>query len=66
MKKKAIKLSTVILYGMAAAIWILVCALDIAHGTQGFWSVLRILCAIIWSAAFIKVLYKYRKSNHEQ
>ena len=58
----------VILYGLCAVIWTIRGMLDIVFKTysdSGFWFVMNILCAVLWIAAFIVSLKRYRSNKDE-
>jgi uncharacterized membrane protein len=62
------KLVTVILCGLAAAIWTVRAILGVVYQEYSdsvFWFVLNVLCAVIWIAAFIKWLIIYRSNTKE-
>ena len=62
------KLVTVILYGLCAVIWTVRTILGVVYkeyGDSATLFVLNILCAVIWIAAFIKWLIKYRSNKNE-
>ena len=62
------KLVTVILFGVAAAIWTVRVILGVGYKEYSdsvFWFVLNVLCAVIWIAAFIKWLKVYRSDTSE-
>ncbi len=62
------KLVTVILCGLAAAIWTVRAILGVVYQEYSdsvFWFVLNELCAVIWIAVFIKWLIIYRSNTKE-
>ena len=62
------KLVTVILCGLAAAIWTVRAILGVVYQEYSdsvFWFVLNVLCAVIWIAVFIKWLIIYRSNTKE-
>ena len=72
-RKKPVSLSTLVIYGSCAVIWIANAVLDFALGlpegavwglSGKFWWGLRIAVAVLWTVSFFVMLYKYRK-NHE-
>ncbi len=66
--KKSSRL-TVILFGICAVIWTIRAILDVVYRTYSdtvFWFILNILCAIIWIAAFVINLKRYRSNKGEQ
>ena len=59
---------TVILFGMCAVIWTIRAILDVAYQTYNdsvFWFVLNVLCAVIWIAAFVVNLKRYRVNQED-
>lgn len=59
-------MTTVIIYALCAAVWSIRAVLEVVYQTYKdsiFWFVLNILCAVIWIAAFIKSLMKYRSGK---
>lgn len=66
MEKKRVSLVAVVLYGVAAVIWIIRTILDIAYGTfeaSMVLFVLNILCTGTWVAAFFVTLHRYRSND---
>ena len=64
--KKSSKLA-VTMYGACAVIWTIRAILEVIYQTYNasmFWFVLNILCAVMWIAAFVVNLKRYR-SNKE-
>ena len=62
------KLVTVVLCGLAAAIWTVRAILGVVYQEYSdsvFWFVLNVLCAVIWIAVFIKWLIIYRSNTKE-
>ena len=58
----------VILFALCAVIWSIRAILEVAYKTYNdsiFWFVLNVLCAVIWIAAFIVNLKRYRSSKKE-
>ena len=58
----------VILYGICAVLWTVRDILEIVFKTyndSGFWFVMNILCAVLWIAAFIVNLKRYRSNKDE-
>ena len=59
---------TVILYGVCAVIWTITAILKVAYQTYNdsvFWFVLNVLCAVIWIAAFVVNLKRYRVNQED-
>ena len=59
---------TVILYGVCAVIWTIRAILEVAYQTYKdsvFWFVLNVLCAVIWIAAFVVNLKRYRANQED-
>ena len=59
---------TVILYGVCAVIWTIRVILEVAYQTYNdsvFWFVLNVLCAVIWIAAFVVNLKRYRANQED-
>ena len=60
---------TVILFGACAVIWTIRAILEVVYQTYNdsvFWFVLNVLCAVIWIAAFVVNLKRYRSNKDEQ
>ena len=60
---------TVILFGACAVIWTIRAILEVVYQTYNdsvFWFVLNVLCAVIWIAAFVINLKRYRSNKDEQ
>ena len=60
---------TVILFGACAVIWTIRAILEVVYQTYNdsvFWFVLNVLCAVIWIAAFVINLRRYRSNKDEQ
>ena len=60
---------TVILFGACAVIWTIRVILEVVYQTYNdsvFWFVLNVLCAVIWIAAFVVNLKRYRSNKDEQ
>lgn len=71
-KKKAVSLSTVIIEGIAAVVWIINCVLNFALGLPGkslwglpggFWWGVQVAGAILLTILFLVMLYRYRKNQ---
>ncbi len=61
--------STVILFGVCAVIWTVRAILDVIYQTYSvsvFAFVLDLLCALLWIAAFIGNLKKYRAQQADE
>ncbi|MBQ3170042.1 MAG: hypothetical protein IJB99_09815 [Clostridia bacterium] len=59
---------TVILFGVCAVIWTIRAILEVAYQTYNdsvFWFILNVLCAVIWIAAFILNLKRYRANEED-
>ena len=59
---------TVILYAMCAVLWTIRAILEVLYQTYNdsmFRFVLNILCAVIWIAAFIVTLKRYRSNKED-
>jgi len=57
-----------IIFGLCAIIWIIRVILDIVYQTYSnsvFGFILNILCAVVWSAAFILEFKRYRSNKKE-
>ncbi len=66
---KSPKLGTVILYGLCAVVWTVRVILGVVYKEYNdsvIFFVLNILCAVIWIAAFIKWLIKYRSNSDKE
>lgn len=62
------KLSTVILYGLCAVIWIIRVIVGIIYkefDDSVWFLILNVVCAIIWVFAFIKWLIRYHADANE-
>ena len=59
-KKRTCSLTSVVLYGLAAAIWIVNCVCALSYGQMGL---LRFANAAGWSAAFAAQICRYRRSR---
>ena len=60
---------TVILFGTCAVIWTIRAILEVVYQTYNdsvFLFVLNVLCAVIWIAAFVVNLKRYRSNKDEQ
>ena len=60
---------TVILFGTCALIWTIRAILEVVYQTYNdsiFGFVLNVLCAVIWIAAFVVNLKRYRSNKDEQ
>jgi len=60
---------TVILFGTCAVIWTIRAILEVVYQTYNdsvFWFTLNVLCAVIWIAAFVVNLKRYRSNKEEQ
>lgn len=58
--------ATVVIYGVCAVIWTIRAIFEIAYQTFNdsvFWFLLNVLCAVVWIAAFIVNMKKYRSNN---
>ncbi len=65
--KKTSRLA-VILYALCAILWSVRAILEVIYQKYNdsiFWFVLNILCALIWIAAFIVNLKRYRSDKEE-
>ena len=65
---KKITLVSTILCGVAAVIWTIRAALDIAYETYHIslaFPVLNVLCAVTWIVAFFVNLHRYRSNKEE-
>ena len=59
---------TVILFGVCAVIWTIRAILEVAYQTYNdsvFWFILNVLCAVIWIAAFIVNLKRFRANEED-
>ncbi|MBQ9855072.1 MAG: hypothetical protein IJO53_02670 [Clostridia bacterium] len=59
---------TVILFGVCAVIWTIRAILEVAYQTYNdsvFWFILNVLCAVLWIAAFILNLKRYRANEED-
>ncbi len=59
---------TVILFALCAVIWTVRAILEVAYQTYNdsvFWFVLNVLCSVLWIAAFIVNLKRYRSNKEE-
>ena len=59
---------TVILFGVCTVIWTIRAILEVAYQTYNdsvFWFVLNVLCAVIWIAAFVVNLKRYRANQED-
>ena len=59
---------TVILFGACAVIWTIRAVLEVVYQTYNdsvFGFVLNVLCAVIWIAAFVINLKRYRSNKDE-
>ena len=74
-KKKAVSLSTVVIEGIAAVVWIANCAFNFASGLPGksvwglsgiFWWGAQVAGAILLTTIFCVMLYRYRKTGEKQ
>ncbi len=60
---------TIILFGACAVIWTIRAILEVVYQTYNdsvFGFVLNVLCAVIWIAAFVVNLKRYRSNKDEQ
>jgi len=67
MKKPS--LTAVILFGVCAVLWTIRAVFEVANQTYHdsvFWYVFSILCAVIWIAAFVANLKRYRVYKENQ
>ena len=65
MKRKWMRLLTLVLFGLVTAIWLLKGAVDFCFGISGIQLVLDLLCAAIWCVGFAVPLRRYRRSGEE-
>ena len=59
---------TVILFGVCAVLWTIRAVYEVAHQTYNdsvFWFILNVLCSVIWIAAFIAYLKRYRANEED-
>lgn len=63
MKKQPMKLLALVLVGIAAVVWTIACVFDFVYETPLFLRALRVVCAVIWYAAFFTNLCRYRKEK---
>ena len=66
MKKPS--LLSVMFYALFAVLWSIRAILEVIYQTYNdsvFWCVLNIICALIWIAAFIANLKRYRSSKEK-
>lgn len=61
MKRRPVSLALVIIYGIAAALWLVTCTLEFA--TSGKVDGLRIFAAVVWTAGFFVLLARYRNQK---
>lgn len=57
---------TVAIFGACAVIWTIRAILEVVYQTYNysvFWFVLNVLCAVIWIAAFVVNLKRYRSNK---
>lgn len=65
---KKISRLNLILFGSCAVIWTIRAVLEAVHQTYQdsvFWFVMNMLCAVLWIAAFIVNMYRYRAQNSQ-
>ncbi len=62
-EKKQVKLSVVALCAFVTVIWIINCVAHIVYNTSEFLIILNAVCAVIWCAAFVIQLLRYRKGK---
>ncbi len=65
---KKTSLFTVILFALCAAIWTIRAILEVVYQTYNdsvFWFALNILCSVLWIAAFIVNLKRYRSNKED-
>ncbi len=61
--------STVILFGVCAVIWTVRAIFDVIYQTYNisvFTFVLNLICALLWIAAFIRWLKRYRAQQADE
>lgn len=61
MKKKSVSLATVVLYGICAVLWLVLCVREFA--ASGSASGLQVFCAAVWIVGFFVLLARYRKQK---
>ena len=65
-KEKKTGIAAVILCGAAAVLWTFRAVLEIRYETYHesvFWFIMNILCAVMWIAAFLVNLKRYRSDQ---
>ena len=58
MKKKPIRLALVVLYGICAALWLVLCAREFM--ASGSAAGLKVFATVVWTAGFFVLLAQYR------
>lgn len=69
MKKNRISLTSVLLFGAGAVLWIIRVVLNIAYRTfeeSTVFFVVDLLGLVVWSAAFFTNLHRYRSNDEEK
>lgn len=61
MKKRPVDLATVVLYGICAVLWLVLCVREFA--ASGSADGLRVLCAVVWIIGFFVLLARYRNQK---
>lgn len=64
MKQRPVSLALVIIYGIAAALWLVTCVMEFAASGEA--DGLRILCAVVWIIGFFVLLGRYLRYRKEK
>ncbi len=62
-EKKTVKLWSVMIYALAAIIWIINAAAHIIYESPQWLVIMNAACAVVWCAAFAVQLIRYRKGK---
>ena len=65
MERRPAKWSNVVLYGLAAGIWLLNGILTWIHPVSLGILVLNTACGVLWSAAFARELFRYLRDRRK-
>ena len=65
-EKKPAQLWLVVLFGFNAIIWTVNFILHLVFGSFDPLTVLQLVCAVLWFAAFLRLLFQYRREKTRQ